>query len=63
MRETVIVGLVGAGGLGVLLTEQLSSFDYPSVGMTLVCFVFLTFFVDGVSAAARESITPHKSLK
>ncbi|AOW99237.1 phosphate ABC transporter permease [Moorena producens PAL-8-15-08-1] len=62
MRETVIVGLVGAGGLGVLLTEQLSSFDYPSVGMTLVCFVFLTFFVDWVSAAARESITPHKSL-
>ncbi|AOY84555.2 ABC transporter permease subunit [Moorena producens JHB] len=63
MRETVIVGLVGAGGLGVLLTEQLSSFDYRSVGMTLVCFVFLTFFVDWVSAAARESITPHKSLK
>ncbi|NER89064.1 ABC transporter permease subunit [Moorena sp. SIO3A2] len=63
MRETVIVGLVGAGGLGVLLTEQLSSFDYRSVGMTLLCFVFLTFFVDWVSAAARESITPHKSLK
>ncbi|MEO0647482.1 MAG: ABC transporter permease subunit, partial [Cyanobacteria bacterium J06650_10] len=28
LRETVIVGLVGAGGLGRLMTEQLSSFDY-----------------------------------
>ncbi|NET58055.1 MAG: ABC transporter permease subunit [Symploca sp. SIO2E6] len=55
MRETVIVGLVGAGGLGVLLTEQLSSFDYQSVGITLICFVFLTFFVDWVSAAARAT--------
>ena len=57
MRETVIVGLVGAGGLGLLLTEQLSSFDYRSVAMTLICFVFLTFFVDWMSAAARESRT------
>ncbi|NES24897.1 MAG: ABC transporter permease subunit, partial [Symploca sp. SIO3E6] len=56
MRETVIVGLVGAGGLGVLLTEQLSSFDYRSVVVTLVCFVLLTFFVDWISAVVRASI-------
>ncbi|NER46135.1 MAG: ABC transporter permease subunit [Symploca sp. SIO1B1] len=56
MRETVIVGLVGAGGLGVLLTEQLSSFDYPSVGVTLICFVLLTFVVDWISAVVRASI-------
>jgi len=56
MRETVIVGLVGAGGLGRLLTEQLSSFDYPSVVVTLGCFVVLTFLVDWLSAAARHSL-------
>ncbi|NEO71560.1 MAG: ABC transporter permease subunit [Moorea sp. SIO3H5] len=57
IRETVMVGLVGAGGLGLLLTEQLSSFDYSSVMVTLFCFVILTFLVDWVSAAARGSKT------
>lgn len=56
MRETVIVGLVGAGGLGRLLSEQLSSFDYRSVLVTLGCFVVLTFGVDWVSATARRSL-------
>jgi phosphonate transport system permease protein len=56
MRETVIVGLVGAGGLGRLLTEQLSSFDYQGVVVTLGCFILLTFLVDWVSGAARASL-------
>jgi phosphonate transport system permease protein len=56
MRETVIVGLVGAGGLGRLLTEQLSSFDYRAVVVTLGCFMILTFMVDWVSAIARRSL-------
>ena len=56
MRETVIVGLVGAGGLGYVLTEQLSSFDYRSLGVTLVVFLVLTFAVDWISALARRSL-------
>lgn len=56
MRETVIVGLVGAGGLGRLLTEQLSSFDYRSVLLSLVCFVLLTLLVDVTSAGMRRSL-------
>lgn len=56
MRETVIVGLVGAGGLGRLLTEQLSSFDYSSVIVTLSSFVVLTFIVDWVSGRMRRSL-------
>lgn len=56
MRETVIVGLVGAGGLGRLLTEQLSSFDYKSLLTTLLCFVVITFLVDLLSASARRSL-------
>ena len=54
MRETVTVGLVGAGGLGLLLTEQLSSFDTPNVLITLGCFVILTLGVDSVSAIVRH---------
>lgn len=56
MRETVIVGLVGAGGLGRLLTEQLSSFDYRGLVITLGCFLLLTFAVDWVSGSARRAV-------
>lgn len=56
IRETVVVGLVGAGGLGRLLTEQLSNFDYRSVTATLICYLALTVLVDLLSAAARRSL-------
>ncbi len=56
LRETVIVGLVGAGGLGRLLTEQLSSFDYSGILLSLGCFILLTFAVDWVSHQARRSL-------
>jgi phosphonate transport system permease protein len=56
IRATVIVGLVGAGGLGRLLTEQLSSFDHRGVVATLICFIGLTFLVDLVSASVRRAL-------
>ncbi|MBA3471357.1 MAG: ABC transporter permease subunit [Herpetosiphonaceae bacterium] len=56
IRATVVVGLVGAGGLGRLLTEQLSSLDYHRVTTTLLAFIALTLAVDAVSSAARRSL-------
>lgn len=56
IRATVMVGLVGAGGLGRLLTEKLSSFDYRSVLAILGAYVVLTFLVDIVSAVARRDL-------
>lgn len=55
LRATVVVGLVGAGGLGRLLTEQLSSFDYRGVLATLIIFVSLILMVDLLSAAVRRA--------
>ena len=55
-RETAIVGLVGAGGLGRILTEQLSSFDYPSVVTTLLFFITITFLVNFISSRVRRSL-------
>jgi len=53
LRETAIVGLVGAGGLGRLMTEQISSFDYSGLSLTLLCFIALTLVVDSLSQALR----------
>jgi phosphonate transport system permease protein len=56
LRETVIVGLVGAGGLGRLMTEQISSFDYSRLTITLGMFVLLTFAVDMISRRLRQAL-------
>lgn len=56
LRETVIVGLVGAGGLGRLMTEQLSSFDYSGLAATLTVFVLLTVLIDSISGWLRSTV-------
>jgi phosphonate transport system permease protein len=56
IRATVIVGLVGAGGLGRELTEQLSGFNYQAVFAILIVFVLITFTVDIFSQSARKTI-------
>ena len=56
VRETVVVGLVGAGGLGRLLSQQQAAFDYPGMLATLLALVLLTFFGDLVGGAVRRSL-------
>ncbi|HVM03482.1 MAG TPA: ABC transporter permease subunit, partial [Acidimicrobiales bacterium] len=56
LREAVVVGLVGAGGLGRLLSAQLSAFDYRGAAATLLALVLLTFAADLVGVAIRRSL-------
>ncbi len=56
LRETVTVGLVGAGGLGRLMTEQISSFDYSGLAATLTVFIVLTIAVDYLSSQLRSAV-------
>ncbi|MBL8993069.1 MAG: ABC transporter permease subunit [Spirochaetia bacterium] len=60
-REMVLVGMVGAGGLGRILTESLSSFDYKSVASTLVCLTLIAFLVDFLSRWVRNSLAQSSS--
>ncbi|MGH3993279.1 MAG: PhnE/PtxC family ABC transporter permease, partial [Pseudonocardiaceae bacterium] len=56
IRETVVVGVVGAGGLGLLLERQLATFDYGGAVGTLLALIVLTLMVDFTSAAIRRSL-------
>ncbi|MGQ0680227.1 MAG: PhnE/PtxC family ABC transporter permease [Actinomycetota bacterium] len=56
MREVVVVGLVAAGGLGRLLQEQLSAFNYPGLLATLLTLVGLTIFADLVGSSIRRAL-------
>ncbi|MBC9733646.1 PhnE/PtxC family ABC transporter permease [Nocardioides marmotae] len=54
-RETVIVGIVGAGGLGRLLEQQRAAFDFPAMTTTVLALVAVCLVVDLVSLAVRSS--------
>jgi phosphonate transport system permease protein len=56
IRETVIVGVVGAGGLGTLLQTQLALFDYGGAITTIGALVVLTVVVDAISAGLRRAV-------
>lgn len=55
IRETIVVGIVGAGGLGRLLTEQLSNFDFAGITSTIITLIFLTLLVDILSSEVRRT--------
>jgi phosphonate transport system permease protein len=56
VRDTVLVGLLGAGGLGVLLSGRISAFDWAAVTTVLTATVLLTILVDLVSGRARAHL-------
>ncbi|MCZ2804718.1 ABC transporter permease subunit [Modestobacter sp. VKM Ac-2983] len=56
IRDTVLVGLLGAGGLGALLASRVAAFDWGAVTTVLVALVLLTAAVDLVSARARAAL-------
>ncbi|MBM7808161.1 phosphonate transport system permease protein [Geodermatophilus bullaregiensis] len=56
VRDTLLVGLLGAGGLGALLASELAAFDWPAVATVLVATVVLTLAVDLVGDRARRTL-------
>ena len=56
IRDTVLVGLLGAGGIGVLLSGRISAFDWAAVTTVLAAVVLLSFLVDLVSERARADL-------
>ena len=46
LRESLILALVGAGGLGVLLREEISNFNLVNIGVLLTLFWLCTLGVE-----------------
>jgi phosphonate transport system permease protein len=56
VRETVVVGVVGAGGLGRLLEQQRAAFNYSGMLATVIALIVVSLLVDLISASARRSL-------
>lgn len=55
-RETVIVGVVGAAGLGRLIQQDLVARDYAAVTGTVGALVVLTTLIDVISSRLRAAL-------
>ncbi|MBM4763420.1 ABC transporter permease subunit [Bacillus sp. B15-48] len=53
MRTTIVVGFVGAGGLGQEFKLSMSFFHYTEITLLLICYILLVFLADFISEKSR----------
>jgi len=56
IRESAILGLVGAGGIGLQLDASLSTLAWPQVTMILVVILCAVLLSEWISAKVRHAI-------
>lgn len=56
IRASLIVGFVGAGGLGQQFRMAMSFFRYTDITLYLICYLILVYIADIISALAKQFI-------
>lgn len=56
VRASVVIGFVGAGGIGLLLQRYLAFFDYPGLGALIIVIFAAVLIIDGISVWARSKL-------
>jgi phosphonate transport system permease protein len=56
IRTTIIVGFIGAGGLGMQFKLAMSYFKYSEITLILICYLLLVTFADVVSEGSRKMV-------
>jgi phosphonate transport system permease protein len=56
IRASVVLGLVGAGGIGLLLNQQINFFNYPSVTTITIIIFVVVVVIDYISGKIREGL-------
>jgi phosphonate transport system permease protein len=54
MRTTIVVGFVGAGGLGMNFKLAMSFFQYTQITLLLICYMVLVVIADFASETTRK---------
>lgn len=57
VRSSAVLGLIGVGGIGDMLTSYTQYREWATVGMLLIVVVIVTMAIDTVSGAIRRRIT------
>nr|WP_263326719.1 ABC transporter permease subunit [Neobacillus sp. Marseille-Q6967] len=56
MRTTIVVGFVGAGGLGMEFKLAMSYFHYTEITLLLLCYMILVIMADFASESTRKAV-------
>ncbi len=56
IRASAVLGMIGAGGVGSELVQQLNFRNFPAVGAVLIFTVVVVLIIDTVSSAVRRRI-------
>ena len=56
IRQSSVIGLVGAGGIGILLTSSMNLFRWQNVSMILVSIFVVVLAGEYISAAVRKKL-------
>jgi phosphonate ABC transporter permease subunit PhnE len=56
VRVSVVLGLVGAGGIGFLLIQYMRLFQYQKLTTVILVIMALVMFIDFVSSKLRRSV-------
>ncbi len=56
IRDSTILGLIGAGGLGLLISEAVSLFQWPRLATILMVVVVLVMAFDALSRRIRQAL-------
>jgi phosphonate transport system permease protein len=56
IRESTVLGLVGAGGLGLALEASLNTLAWPQVSMILILILATVVLSEWITARVRRSI-------
>lgn len=54
LRAAVVMGLVGAGGLGQLMDQSMKAFNAAEIGSILMAFLALVLVADAISSGLRR---------
>ncbi|WP_040425108.1 phosphonate ABC transporter, permease protein PhnE [Agromyces subbeticus] len=57
VRGATILGMVGAGGIGLELTTAMKMYDYGHLSAIVICIIVLVTVIDQASAVIRRRIT------
>lgn len=57
VRGATILGLVGAGGIGLELTTAMKTYDYGHLSAIIICIIVLVTLIDQASALIRKRIS------
>jgi phosphonate transport system permease protein len=63
LRASAVLGVVGAGGVGAELINQLRFRDFPRAGTVLVVTIAMVLIVDTISAAIRKRIIKGRDIR